>query len=507
MEQRQRHCAPQEVEHHAKVLSYLQENGNDLSWTESEALLVSPTIIEDRNGTSLNGGAIGTVEEVASLLREKDMKRLEREEGKGKEIYSFSRSDFCGVGKGEDIEEGENGERREEENREESNKGKEIEGERRRNEMPVTDVDQSHGIPVNREESKTRPQQNILGSVAASDDVYRGFRGLLYLADQYIAQEMDTGEGSMFRGMKKKQEGGGEEGEEEGEDSVVVLRAKDGRRGKEGSGYEFNEVEGVDSQQLPILDVDETDGEVQEKEGEMLVAKVLRTLEGMEGSLHPPSSSSSSSSSSSLSSSSPSYSRTRDSKTTWAITAPLSSSLSLSAFYAALPSPALTFPFPLDQFQRDAILHLERQENVFISAHTSSGKTVVAEYAIALARVHCTKCIYTSPIKALSNQKFGDFCKKFGEEDVGIITGDVTINPHASCLVMTTEILRSMLYRGAELIREVEWVIFDEVHYINDSERGVVWEEVIIMLPSHVGLVFLSATTPNQVEFSQWVGR
>lgn len=101
------------------------------------------------------------------------------------------------------------------------------------------------------------------------------------------------------------------------------------------------------------------------------------------------------------------------------------------------------------------------------------GKTVVAEYAIALAKKHMTRTIYTSPIKALSNQKFRDFKEKFG--DVGLITGDVSINPEAACLIMTTEILRSMLYRGADLIRDVEWVIFDEVHYVNDLERGVVW--------------------------------
>ena len=87
------------------------------------------------------------------------------------------------------------------------------------------------------------------------------------------------------------------------------------------------------------------------------------------------------------------------------------------------------------------------------------------------------------------------------------MTGDVTINESASCIVMTTEILRSMLYRGADLIRDIEWVVFDEVHYVNDTERGVVWEEVIIMLPQHVKMIFLSATTPNMVEFSEWIGR
>ena len=128
-----------------------------------------------------------------------------------------------------------------------------------------------------------------------------------------------------------------------------------------------------------------------------------------------------------------------------------------------------------------------------------------AEYAIALARKHCTRAVYTSPIKALSNQKYRDFKTKF--DDVGLITGDMQISPDSSCLIMTTEILRSMLYRGADLVRDIEWVIFDEVHYINDSERGVVWEEVIIMLPSYVNLIFLSATTPNTIEFSDWIGR
>ena len=125
--------------------------------------------------------------------------------------------------------------------------------------------------------------------------------------------------------------------------------------------------------------------------------------------------------------------------------------------------------------------HLENGDSVFVAAHTSAGKTVVAEYAIALAAKHMTRffppvqnwkliqrAIYTSPIKALSNQKFRDFKKTF--EDVGILTGDVQIRPEASCLIMTTEILRSMLYRGADLIRDVEFVIFDEVHYVNDLE-------------------------------------
>ena len=174
-------------------------------------------------------------------------------------------------------------------------------------------------------------------------------------------------------------------------------------------------------------------------------------------------------------------------------------------FQELVPDMARTWPFELDTFQKEAVYHLENGDSVFVAAHTSAGKTVVAEYAIALAARHMTKAIYTSPIKALSNQKFRDFRLEF--QDVGILTGDVQINAEASCLIMTTEILRSMLYRGADLLRDVEFVIFDEVHYVNDLERGVVWEEVIIMLPEHVTLILLSATVPNTYEFASWVGR
>jgi len=102
------------------------------------------------------------------------------------------------------------------------------------------------------------------------------------------------------------------------------------------------------------------------------------------------------------------------------------------------------FPFELDNFQKEAVYHLEQGDSVFVAAHTSAGKTVVAEYAISLAQKHMTRCIYTSPIKALSNQKFRDFKEVFGAQNVGILTGDVQINPEAPCLIMTTEILRSM---------------------------------------------------------------
>ncbi|KAI0830808.1 antiviral helicase [Trametes gibbosa] len=179
----------------------------------------------------------------------------------------------------------------------------------------------------------------------------------------------------------------------------------------------------------------------------------------------------------------------------------------MSNFYELVPDMAHKYPFELDTFQKEAVYHLEMGDSVFVAAHTSAGKTVVAEYAIALAAKHMTRAIYTSPIKALSNQKYRDFKQTFGAASVGILTGDVQINPEANCLIMTTEILRSMLYKGADLIRDVEFVIFDEVHYVNDAERGVVWEEVIIMLPDHVNIILLSATVPNTREFADWVGR
>ncbi|KAH6674512.1 rRNA-processing arch domain-containing protein [Halenospora varia] len=185
--------------------------------------------------------------------------------------------------------------------------------------------------------------------------------------------------------------------------------------------------------------------------------------------------------------------------------------VSLPPDYAYIPisqhkspeKPARTYPFELDPFQKVSIASIERNESVLVSAHTSAGKTVVAEYAIAQCLKNNQRVIYTSPIKALSNQKYREFAAEFG--DVGLMTGDVTINPTATCLVMTTEILRSMLYRGSEIMREVAWVIFDEVHYMRDKTRGVVWEETIILLPDKVRYVFLSATIPNAMQFAEWI--
>ncbi|KAI5065335.1 hypothetical protein GOP47_0020030 [Adiantum capillus-veneris] len=167
--------------------------------------------------------------------------------------------------------------------------------------------------------------------------------------------------------------------------------------------------------------------------------------------------------------------------------------------------PAKEYPFTLDPFQQEAIRCLESGESVLVSAHTSAGKTVVAEYAIALSLRDNQRVIYTSPIKALSNQKFRELSEEFS--DVGLMTGDVTISENASCLVMTTEILRGMQYRGSEVMREVAWIIFDEVHYMRDRERGVVWEESIVMAPKNARFVFLSATVPNAREFSDWVAK
>lgn len=168
-------------------------------------------------------------------------------------------------------------------------------------------------------------------------------------------------------------------------------------------------------------------------------------------------------------------------------------------------NPAKTWPFTLDPFQKKSIAILEREESVLVSAHTSAGKTVVAEYAISKSLKAKQRVVYTSPIKALSNQKYRELYEAY--QDVGLMTGDITINPNASCLVMTTEILRSMLYRGSEIMREVAWVIFDEIHYMRDKERGVVWEETIILLPDKVRYVFLSATIPNAKEFASWIAK
>ena len=165
--------------------------------------------------------------------------------------------------------------------------------------------------------------------------------------------------------------------------------------------------------------------------------------------------------------------------------------------------PLLEYPYELDEFQKTAVACVHEHESVLVSAHTSAGKTAVALYAIQAALQQNSRVIYTSPIKALSNQKYRELKEIFG--DVGLITGDISKDNSAPILVMTTEILRMMLYKGDSVIRELSWVIYDEIHYMKDPERGVVWEESIIMLPDACHFVFLSATIPNAKEFSEWV--
>ena len=173
--------------------------------------------------------------------------------------------------------------------------------------------------------------------------------------------------------------------------------------------------------------------------------------------------------------------------------------------FDSIKNPAMKFEFTLDTFQKRSIIRLEQKKNILVCAHTSSGKTLVAEYGIALGKKNNKKVIYASPIKALSNQKYCDFKKKF--KDVGIITGDVTINQNAQCLILTTEILHKFLYNQSSIMNNVGTVIFDEIHYINDLERGHVWEEILIVLPSNISIIMLSATIPNYFEFANWVGK
>ena len=165
------------------------------------------------------------------------------------------------------------------------------------------------------------------------------------------------------------------------------------------------------------------------------------------------------------------------------------------------------FGFELDHFQKHAIMATKRGENVLVTAHTGSGKTVPAIFAIADSLAKNRKIIYTSPIKSLSNQKLFELKRLF--PDVGILTGDIKFNPDAQCVIMTTEILRNILYQKESQhidINEVDKVIFDEVHYINDPDRGRVWEECIILMPRDINLIMLSATIDKADEFASWIG-
>ena len=163
------------------------------------------------------------------------------------------------------------------------------------------------------------------------------------------------------------------------------------------------------------------------------------------------------------------------------------------------------YGFPLDDFQLRAIDALDSGQSVLVAAPTGSGKTVVAEYAVARAMAAGRRAFYTAPIKALSNQKFRDLAAVHGAEQVGLLTGDNAINGDAPIVVMTTEVLRNMIYGRSAALDRLGVVVLDEVHYLQDTYRGPVWEEVIIHLPADVRLVCLSATVSNAEELVDWI--
>src|ERR1700759_514919 len=163
------------------------------------------------------------------------------------------------------------------------------------------------------------------------------------------------------------------------------------------------------------------------------------------------------------------------------------------------------YDFALDPFQIEACREMEAGKGVLVAAPTGSGKTIVGEFAVHLALSQGSKCFYTTPIKALSNQKFADLTRRYGAERVGLLTGDNSLNGQAPGVVMTTEVLRNMLYAGSSTLLGLTFVVMDEVHYLADRSRGAVWEEVIIHLPESVALVSLSATVSNAEEFGEWL--
>lgn len=165
----------------------------------------------------------------------------------------------------------------------------------------------------------------------------------------------------------------------------------------------------------------------------------------------------------------------------------------------------LTVPFELDEFQLKAFASIENDKNVLVSAPTGSGKTVVADFGIFLTQRRGLRSIYTTPVKALSNQKYRELIERFGNENVGLLTGDNAINKDAPIVVMTTEVLRNMIYEDLDKTSNIGLVVMDEVHYLADRNRGVVWEEVLILLPKEVVIVALSATVSNADQIGNWL--
>ena len=163
------------------------------------------------------------------------------------------------------------------------------------------------------------------------------------------------------------------------------------------------------------------------------------------------------------------------------------------------------YPFPLDHFQLEALDALDAGHHVVVAAPTGSGKTVVAEYGIETTRRDGRRSFYTAPLKALSNQKFRDLRERYGVGGVGLLTGDNAIDGEAPVVVMTTEVLRNMIYAGSSALDDLGLVVLDEVHFLQDTYRGPVWEEVIVHLPPHVRLICLSATVSNTAELAAWI--
>ena len=168
------------------------------------------------------------------------------------------------------------------------------------------------------------------------------------------------------------------------------------------------------------------------------------------------------------------------------------------------------FDFELDDFQKEALSHIENGKSVVVCAPTGAGKTCIAEFAIQRAIKNNERIFYTTPLKALSNQKYSDFSEKYGADRVGLLTGDTSINRDAQIVVMTTEVFRNMLYGTTfgdvrHSLNNVKYVVLDEVHYMNDEQRGTVWEESIIYCPTDIQIIALSATVANSQQLTDWI--